>query len=246
MALSGVSLGARFSLATSRLRYCGPSDAEYLLAPAAMRGESLETAGRILLRFEALEPYLRGIARKHGMDPLDQEVVEAYWIGNDLLEDFTREDFRRILHGLQRNGLPPKAVARIDASLPERPLPHHAFHVAFVGVGAVTGRVGTTLANMDACRPSWGRVLRANSEEMMLERAPLVAVDGRLGLGPATRITSPLDPTFLPSVAPGESIALHWGWPTVRLEPPQVARLEDATRRSLEAANERLVPLRLR
>jgi len=245
MTLSGVALGARFSLATNRLRYCGPHDAEAALARAILTGEGLGAAGEALLRFEALEPYLRGLARKHSLDPLDREVVEAYWIGNERLEDFSGDDFRQILRGLQQNGLPAGLAARIEARLPEHPLPHHAFHVAFVGVGAVTGRVGTNLANMDACRPSWGRVVQVESAGLTLDRPPLLERGGRLTLGPAVRQTHAYDPRFLRDLAAGDYVALHWGWPVERLDPTQVERLERYTWRSLEASNEAFVGLRV-
>lgn len=234
--MDGVSLAARFSLQTNRLKYCGPADAPPLLYRAIVDGTGLPEAGKALLEFEALEPYLSAIARKHGRSPLDREVVEAYWLGNRLLDDFTRQDFRGILDAFARRGLPRATVDRLSSRLPENPIPHHAFHVTFIGVGVVTGRVPTTLENIERCRPSWGRVLRVEDRLLSLARPGLVLEDGRPRLGPATDVTVEYDPAVLPGVGPGDSVALHWGWPAKVLEEDELANLEKYTRIALDAA----------
>jgi len=124
--MQGVQLAARFSIATNRLKYCGPADAEPALYRTIVEGKDLEASRKALLRFEALEPYLAAIAAKHGLDPLDRDVVEAYWIGNELLEAFTREDFRLLLEHLSRRGLPRFMADRLTEHLPERPIPDEA------------------------------------------------------------------------------------------------------------------------
>ena len=235
--MQGVQLAARFSIATNRLRYCGPAEAEPALFRTIVEGKDLEASRHALLRFEALEPYLRAIAAKHGRDVLDHDVVEAYWIGNRLLDAFTREDFQGILDTLVKRGLPRPMAARLGEALPDRPLPHHVFHDAFVGVGNVTGHVETTLPNMEACRPAWARVTRVEGGSLHLEK-PVLRLDGRrLEIGPAERETVAYDPRFLPGVSAGDTVALHWNWPALVLDEDQAANLREYTERSLEAAN---------
>ena len=242
--MQGVQLAARFSIATNRLKYCGPADAEPALFRTIVEGRDLEASRASLLRFEALEPYLTALAAKHGRDPLDHDVVEAYWIGNELLDDFTREDFRGILDTLARRGLPRSLAERFAAHLPQHPLPHHTFHVCFVGVGNVTGHVKTTLPNMEACRPAWAEVLRVAGGSLEVERPALTYARGRLGLGPPVRETLAYDPRMLPRVRKGDHVAVHWNWPAVVLADGQLANLKAYTDRSLEAANEALAELR--
>lgn len=244
MAEDGAALCARFSLATNRLQYCGPNDAEGPLYRAIVEGTDLDRARDALRRFEALYPYLAAIGERHQLDPFDAQVVEAYWIGNRLLDDFGRERFIALLHTLGRRGLPPRTVDRLVAHLPERPLPHHAFHVAYVGVGEVTGHVPTTLANLEACRPAPARVTRCLPGELEVERRPLVVDGGRLELGPPTRERRPFDPRIVPEPRVGDWVALHWGHPALLLHEAQRAALEEYTRRSIAAANEALPALR--
>jgi len=243
--MDGVQLAARFSIATNRLRYCGPAEAEPTLYRAIVEGTDLNAAKGVLSRFEALEPYLRALAEKHGRDPFDREVVEAYWLGNSLLDAFTKEDFAALLDRLVGRGLPKPFAAQLASRLPRHPLPHHTFHVAFVGVGMVTGHVETTLSNMESCRPGWGEVLRMDQGSLTIEKTPLEAEAGHLRLGPPKEETLPYDPRVLPGVALGDHVALHWGWPALVLEPRQLENLKEYTARSLEAANEALAASRV-
>ncbi len=242
--MQGVQLAARFSIATNRLKYCGPADAEPSLFRTIVDGSALDASRTALLKFEALEPYLTAIAAKHGLDPLDHGVVEAYWIGNELLEDFTREDFRGILGVLAHRGLPRSMADAFAAHLPERPLPHHAFHVSFVGVGNVTGHVKTTLPNMEACRPAWARVLRAANGKLEVEKPTLEYDHGRLQIGAAVQETLAYDKGFLPTVRKGDHVALHWNWPALKLSDVQLTNLKEYTQRSLDAASASLAELR--
>jgi len=242
--MEGVQLAARFSIATNRLKYCGPADAEPALFRTIVEGKDLDASRKALLRFEALEPYLSAIAAKHGRDPMDHDVVEAYWIGNELLDDLTRDDFRSILDTLTRRGLPRTMADAFAAHLPERPWAHHMFHVSYVGVGNVTGHVKTTLPNMEACRPAWARVLRVSKGQLEVEKLPLAYDGGRLRLGAAVRETVTYDPRVLPRVRKGDHVALHWNWPAVVLTDGQLQNLKEYTERSLAAASDALASLR--
>lgn len=244
--MNGIQLGARFSLATNRLRYCGPADAEGHFLRAISEGTDFEATANALSQFEALAPYLRAIAAKHGRTEFDFDVVEAYWIGNNLLDSFTREDFRAILAELGKRGLPQSIVARLSSWLPEHPFPHHAFHVMFVGVGAVTGKVETTLANMEKCRPGWGRAHHLEDGQVVVDTPRLFLDEGRLRLGELERSVHPLDSRLLPAVNPGDWVALHWGLPVAILTGTQRERLESYTARAIEATNRAIADLRVR
>jgi hypothetical protein len=241
--MDGVQLGARFSIATNRLEYCGPTGADRTLYRAITEGEDLPAARRALAQFEALVPYLETIGRKHGRDPFDRTVVEAYWIGNELLDAFEPRDFAELLELLVRRGLPRRLATRLREHLPRRPIPHHMFHVGFVGVGNVTGHVPTTLANMESCRPAWGEVTGVEGSQLSLQVPPLVLEGGLLRVGPSQAVTVPYDPKVVPGAARGDWVALHWRTPALRLDADQLDRLRRYTDRALAAANEALPAL---
>ncbi len=238
--MDGIALASRFSIATNRLSYCGPAQAEPTLYRAIVSGRGDPAARRALEGFEALWPYLDAIGTKHGLDPLDARVVEAYWIGNELLDGFERDDFRKLLVALQRRGLPASIADRLERNLPREPIPHHVFHVAFVGVGAVTGHVPTTLANIEACRPAWATVLERRPKALRILRPSLQVESGRLLWGPDSSEEIAYDPQAVPDAEAGRSVVVHWGWPALVLTPAQLTVLHDFTQRSLAAANEAL------
>jgi Family of unknown function (DUF6390) len=236
--MDGVALCARFSIATNRLQYCGPADAEPDLYRAITTDDGHAAARAHLSRFEALMPYLEAIGQKHGLDPFDRRVVEAYWVGNSLLDAMTAADFRNLLNALARRGLPRSFARRLEEHLPSHPLFHHAFHVSFVGVGHVTGHVETTLANMEACRPAWGTVRERDGTTLKVERSSWDVREGRLVEGSTKAVAVTCDPRVLPDARPGATVVLHWGWPALQPDGPQLAALEEYTQRSVAAANE--------
>jgi hypothetical protein len=241
--MDGIPLAARFSIATNRLNYCGPSDAEPALYQSILTGRGTPEARRALEGFEALMPYLRAIGAKHDLDPLDARVVEAYWIGNELLDSFGPPEFRSLLEALQRRGLPRSVAERLLRYLPAHPLPHHVFHVAFVGVGAVTGHVPTTLANVESCRPTAATVETVGPGAMRVRSTTLRVDGGRLVPGPELPRELRYDPQVLPTARPGARVVLHWGWPALVLSAAQDDALQRYTERSLAVANEVLPEL---
>ncbi len=235
--MDGVRLAARFSIATNRLRFCGPAEAAPDLYRAITEGTGLTEAAGHLARFEALYPYLEAIGARHGLSPFSRDVVEAYWIGNRLLDPFGPAEFRAILDALARRGLPPVIARELAAALPPRPIPHHAFHVAFVGVGAVTGHVETTLANMESCRPAPATVTEVGDRTLTADVVPWELGPQGLRDGPMRSQVVSYDTGCLPSILPGDSIATHWGWAAAPLLSDARRALETYSRRSVEQAN---------
>ena len=81
---SGPVLFPRYAYGPNRFGYCGPDDADELLEAGAAGQDRVLRA--LAQRFEGAYPYLALIARSAGIaDPLDRRVVEAYWLGSDLL-----------------------------------------------------------------------------------------------------------------------------------------------------------------
>ena len=241
--MDGIPLASRFSLATNRLEFCGPADAEPALYASIVTGTGTPSARQALLKFEALQPYLELIGEKHGLDPLDFSVVEAYWIGNELLEAFERPDFLRLIEKLRRRGLPKSIAGRLAEHLPEDPFPHHAFHVSYVGVGAVTGHVETTIANMDLCRPSWADVGRIEGDSLELRAGTLRWEGGRLALGEPEPRSVHFDDRVLPHVRKGSRLAMHWRWPALELTERQARSLQYYSARAWKAASPSLAVL---
>src|SRR5215469_8097386 len=84
--LEGTLRFIRYAFMPNRLRYCGGDDNRTLFE-YGIEGASDAGLQPLLRKFSGALPYLQLIARTNGLsDPFDARVVEAYWIGNELLE----------------------------------------------------------------------------------------------------------------------------------------------------------------
>jgi len=238
--MDGTTRFVRYAFMPNKLRYCGGDDtgAIFDYALAAVREPPLDT---MLRKFAGAMPYLTLIARGNGLaDPFDDRVVEAYWIGNELLDGVQVGDLHDSLRERYEKQLSPKLMALVAGKAPSGARPHHSFHVFDVwrNVDKISGDV---LATLDNCRISWGKVLDVDGGELVVERPPLIYADGRLVLDAARRerVTRQVDGRgFADTAAPGDWVSLHWGWVCETLTPRQQANLARWTRFHVDLANQ--------
>jgi hypothetical protein len=246
MTTSGPRLFARFAYPPNALGYCGPEDSRGLLEHVARGsvGGGQDGALRAAApRFEGAWPYLQLIAAANAMrDPLDPRVVEAYWIGNDLLDavharllgDSFDERFRR-----RAGRLWDDLVAAVLAGA----RPHHNVHVfaVYPWLGLMrSGLVDEPLRVLDRCRIRWGQVEDADEQGVLVRSRRLVWDGSRLGLGPAEveHAVVALDGLSLtPPTAPGTWCALHWDWICAELTGRQLDQLRRRTLDALDVVN---------
>ena len=229
MSERGALLFARYAYPPNALGYCGPAGAEVMLSPHAT-----EEIGRRARRFEGAWAYLQVIAECSGItDPLDERAVEAYWVGNDLLDRvhpaWLVERLSDLFRG-QIGGTWREASARAR--------PHHSFQVFEVYPWAERltpdqefpgNRIAAQV--LDRCRIRTGRVQEVRGERALVESRAL-KWDGR-------RLTSSDrheewatwsvgGSSLLSQVSPGDAVALHWDWICDVLTDKQVRRIEAA------------------
>src|SRR5690349_8450802 len=93
----GHRLFARYAYAPNALGYCGPQATADLRALATGGTPTLDVYA-IARQFSGAWPYQRVMAELAGYDdPLDKEVVRAYWTGNSLTQGIEREQFFDVL-----------------------------------------------------------------------------------------------------------------------------------------------------
>ncbi|MFI5227193.1 MAG: DUF6390 family protein [Candidatus Limnocylindrales bacterium] len=241
--VSGPVLFARYAFGPNRLGYCGPD------AVAELFGETTggrdERALRELARgFDGAWPYLELIAAANGLpDPLDRRVVEAYWLGSDLLRRVPPARFAASLDERFRPRARNAEWSWLAGTVGLGGVPVHAFHVfdVFPRIGLLrTGSLDGALDVMDACRIRWGRVIERVGDRLLVEAAPLEMHEGRLVLGrprPESVEAWRDGVGFVDDIEPGEMVAVHWSWACDRLSVPQLAGLRDWTQRQLDIAN---------
>ena len=242
-AVPGPILFARYAFGPNRLGYCGPDAAAELLGEGTTGGD--DQALRTLARgFEGAWPYLELIARANGIpDPLDASVVEAYWLGNDLLDTVAPAAMAASLASRFQPRLRAEGWRWLRTKPGAGAVPVHAFHVldVFPRVGLLrSGSTDRALEVMDSCRIRWGRVLERDGPSLVVNTVPLVLVEGKLSLGAPKpeRIEAWRDhATFVNGVQAGDVIAIHWSWACERLSARRLASLQTWTLRQLAISN---------
>lgn len=240
---------ARYAYGPNRLGYCGPEAAEELFEQATDGGE--DAALRALARqFEGAYPYLELIARSNDIpDPLDACVVEAYWLGNPLLERVRPSQLGPSLERRFRSRLRGDGWQWLATKPAEGAVPVHAFHVldVFPRLGLMrTGATDRALEVMDSCRIRWGRVLERDGDWLVVSSVPLEMVEGRLRLAAprVERIRGWIDgagfvdgPALVDGIVPGDVLSIHWDWACERLDRARLAALRRWTESEIAIAN---------
>ncbi len=225
---NGAVLFSRFAYPPNSLGYCGPADRELLVELVACGSGADREFRRTIETFAGAWPYLELIGGSVGLDPLDSRVIEAYWLGNDLLQGvdtltwgnslddrFRRRagsDWGRMVEGITAGGVP-----------------NHAFHVfcAYPWVGLLrSGSVEQAMTVLDNCRIRWGEVVGKIEDRLLVESQPLVWDGQALGLGAARveHVRASIDTAE--SVSVGDDIAMHWDYVCQRVSSAQLASLQ--------------------
>jgi len=238
--MSGPKIAALYGLIPNELGFCGPRQ-EILKKFIAGKLGILDVVP-VLEKFEAAYPYYELIANKNKIKtgPFNKKVVEAYWIGNELLDKVTVKDLRRlIIDKFTKPGLLSKKEADLKAKLiPENSKPHHSFHVLIMG--SVTGRVDFTgnTKLKDICRISWGKVkklkIKSKKPKIVVIYNPLFGKK-ILELGKPTEKEINWDKQILPEIKEGDWVSFHWNHAIQILKENDILNLYKYTQNTLES-----------
>jgi len=226
----GWDLFARYAHAPNALGFCGPTSG---------LGRSEEEVRAAARRFSGAWPYLQVLARLTGTDdPLDERLVESYWLGRDIGVDGA--EFGAALldvigpqAGHYWTHLTPELLVEASGD--------HCFHV--FGVYPWSRLLGRGMDEhplhvLDSCRIRWGTVLSVQ-DGVDVETQHLSWDGATLALaGPTPEHIAATHVQV--AVEVGDTVALHWEWLCDRLTPDQVADLECSTRRQLAATSARI------
>jgi hypothetical protein len=230
----------RYAFMPNRLRYCGGTDDNRTIFEYGIEHEVDHGLEPLLRKFTGALPYLQLIARANNIpDPFHERVVDAYWIGNELLEgvevrqlyDSLLERFGKQLQGRTREWVLGKAPAGAR--------PHHNFHV--FDVHSRVGELENTVETMDQCRVSWGNVVGYEGTELIVERHPLKIIEGKLALGEPDRFRALRQiegKGFIEEAEIGDWVTIHWSWVCEVISERQRQALMRYTEHHLALANQ--------
>jgi hypothetical protein len=239
---SGLQLFARYAYPPNERGYCGPDDSRSLLEyrTAGVIDAGLADLARA---FSGPWPYLKLMAEKtRAGGPFSRRVVEAYWVGNDLLDQVDTLDFGNTVADRFRDRVGVKRWPGLAEAIPEG-IPHHSFHVfvTYPWVGLLSeGRRGEPLEILDRCRIRWGRVETVDDGTAVVRSRSLTWDGRRLDLGPPRPeiVTYSVGGLGLTGdLQPGDWVSMHWSWICDRLSPRQLADLQRFSHRQLAMTN---------
>ncbi len=247
--INGILRCSRYAFGPNKLHLCGPDAAGEVLA-YIQNGAGDMGLEILLKKFQTMYPYLRHIADDNNIkDAFDERVVEAYWIGNDLLENVSKKNLYTHLIEKQniKKLLGSKKTDYFARKINIGAVPHHSFHVFDVSrikneyTGGYTFE--HTTENIDNCRISWGSVLNVDGPFLNIKTQPLLYEKGGFFLG--TPIIKKIARTLgggydIDQVKIGDIISFHWDNPCEIISKRQAGMLEKYTLRHIELANSTL------
>jgi uncharacterized protein DUF6390 len=241
--MRGILKCARYAFSPNKLKYCGPVDKNWQLFSHIVEGVEDQGLVELLDDFQVMYPYLKLIADENKLvDPFDERVVEAYWIGNELLEKVKLKGFwDHLMDGQKlKKRFKGKDLKWIVGKVPMGAKVHHSFHV--FNIWNRTGHEAKphTIETMDSCRISWGEVVSKSKDKIKVKTQELKYIDGQLRLktGVVKEVSWRIgDKELIEGINKKDLITFHWGWVCEKVSKFQVRNLEKYTKYHLKLAN---------
>ena len=240
--MDGVLRCSRYAFGPNRLHFCGP-DANREIWEYLNAGFTDFGLQKLLKGFDTLYPYLEYIAHEnHLTDPFDPRVVEAYWLGNTLLEKTDKRDLHtHFVDNLHlKDKLPIKKFRLLEERIGQGVLPNHNYHVINVPKRMGHQEMDATPEFMDSCRISWGTVQSVSGPTIVVEYEPLLLVGNRLTLGEKTtkKLVRRLEADYdIEMLAPGHIITMHWDIPCEVISEETAQSLRKHTMQAIKIVN---------
>jgi hypothetical protein len=233
----GIRLAAIYGIAPAQMKLCGrghkeaPQILENFLANKG--GTDMARAREVLENFEAAYQYYQLIAKANGVaDPFDERVVEAYWIGNDLLAKVKPEDIKKMILD---KFVGAKLMTREDAEsrvakLPAGIVAHHNFHVLKLGAASEEARKFPRL--FDFCSVNAGVVESLGDGKVRIKYRPIIVKDKKIEFAErAVEKQISWDKNIAPEIKKGDVVAFHWNRVCQKLTAEQAQNLREYTER---------------
>jgi hypothetical protein len=240
--MDGILRCSRYSFGPNRLHYCGPDANKEMREMIEKEGNDFGLS-HLLKQFKTLFPYLRHIAEANKIkDPFNEKVVEAYWLGNDLLKNVEKNSLYNFLVDDLRvkDKVNSKEFSYLEEKIGKGAVPHHSFHVFNIWNQEGHGDKLDRLIRMDECRISSGVIIEVKGPEIVVSTEPLVYENGKFNLGPAISkvITRKLESEYdIEQIKPGQTVSIHWSQPCEVITSLQAETLRKYTLKNIEFAN---------
>lgn len=240
--MDGVLRCSRYAFGPNRLHFCGP-DANREIWDYVNAGFTDFGLQKLLKGFETLYPYLQHIARENNIrDPFDPRVVEAYWLGNALLDATDKRDLHTyFIDNLRlKDKLPIQKFRLLEERIGQGILPNHNYHVLNIPKRMGHQEMDASPEFMEGCRVSWGTVKSVSGPTIVVEYEPLLSVAGKLTLGEKAekKLVRRLEADYdIEMLATGHIVTMHWDIPCEVITAEMAQNLRKHTLKAVAIAN---------
>ena len=239
---SGMILAARYAFSPNKLQYCGGNNNSNLFEYVS---ENTQDQGLkdILSEFQTMYPYLKLIADSNKIsDPLDSRVSEAYWIGNDLLQNISMNKFYNYLIDRQelKKKFKMRVAEKVIGKIPIGAKPHHSFHVLNIPKRTGYYPVEHTLETINECLILPAQVLKIKSGKLEVKFRPLIWKNNKFVFGDLANKNIYFEfnnKKFVKNIKIGDFVSIHWSWVCDKLSDLQVYNLNKWNGYSVGLAN---------
>ncbi len=233
--MDAIGFACRYSFITNKLDYCGKTGAftellDYIQAP---KKEKQEKVCELLSSFFGLHSYLQLIAESNKKNWLDFDVLEAYWLGNNLLENIRHREFQRTILSLQNFGLPRDIAEKKAVFLPRNLLPQHSAHVLHVNF--ITQKLAPIEKNLSNCLIQWAQVQGQKFDGRIIAKGiELFSQNNEFVLREKNKL---LQNPFSLQAEKRDFVSVHWNNAIALLEEHQLENLKKFTLQNIHAVN---------
>ncbi len=202
----GLVKACKYAFVPNELGYCGARNFNELFKRfISSPSEKLKVEVKKALRsFTALYSYLSLISEYASKDVFDESVVEAYWLGNSLLEKIPVQAVKELIS--EKFVVLPSKIRKEKASfLARKVYIHHSFHVLFIQF--LTPKLKPLLTNMDKCIVKWGKILEIKNDKLRVKSVSLLYEGAELKLKENYFF---IKKGFIEEPYKGMLISIHW------------------------------------
>lgn len=202
-------LASLFAYSPNYHGYCGLESANSGFRKCIMKG-NCDDVPEELKNFITLYPYIVTISKVRKLELYDYKVIEAYWIGNDLLKDFPLSAYEILIEEFQKQGVPKWLTDDLSKRKPKKFIPHHLFQVLHVGVGQASGSVPFNIKSINECMIKYGKIKSLQEGYLVVDLLKLQIIRNKYVVRTVSeKVTINNALFFKPKV--DSCICTHWG-----------------------------------
>ncbi len=229
--MQGVVMCSRFAFSPDL-----GSDAEALYTYVINKKD--DEGAKAIIKKYSVYTMLRLISGKNLCDAFDPRVIEAYWLGNDLLAKIGSEELGLIIknYGWVINKEVDKLIfGNMQLPIDQRMAPHHSLSV-LLGAMRMKEYSPDIIEQINNSLIMWGNVKEVHQDSLLVLRSQLVKQD-TFAIEENKEESVSYDPAFVGPVQQNDVVAIHHGMVVTPLQLMQLAALKRYTERNITVFN---------